>query len=96
MGGPQGAGASRVTDHSVPHPCAQNPRTIQGDLVAAARLPELPRLSEPRVPSIRSLRQVSGKAWFVRLPNAARVEASSDEKVGRSEMVGADEGSGRL
>ena len=34
-------------------------------------------------------------AWFVRLPDATRVEASSDEKVGRTEVVGADEGSGR-
>ena len=82
-------------------------RTIRGDLEATARLPELPRPLESRLLSVRSLRHVPAGARLVRLPDATRVEAFSDEKAvqpevvlseqltDRPEVVGADEGSRR-
>ena len=84
-----------------------NFRTIRGDLAAAARLPKLPRPPEPRLLSVRSLRHVSAGARLVRLLDAARAEAFSDEKAVQPEVVvseqltgwpevdGADEGSRR-
>ena len=74
-GGFAGAGVSQATTSL--RSCAQKPRTIRGDLAAASRLPEVLRPPGPRVPSVRSLRQVPGEARLVRLPDAARIEASS-------------------